>query len=125
MALLSDDAITARAERKARARVITAGTKLSRPECDALANYCRVRATNSGDLIRSLILREIYKASAEKAPDPMLTEIVGLRLLLHNVLKPLAAGQKLTSENFDALVLQVRRNKAQAASDLLQQEGVR
>jgi hypothetical protein len=33
--------------------------------------------------------------------DPALAEIVGVRLLLVNVLRPLAAGEKLAPEAFD------------------------
>jgi hypothetical protein len=62
-----------------------------------------------------VILREVRGGSAS---DPSLAEILGVRLLLVNVLRPLAAGQKLAPEAFDKLLDQISDAKHQLASKL-------
>ena len=72
-----------------------------------------------------MILRELTKSSEAPDAGPILTEIVGLRMLLHNILKPLIGGQKMTAETFDALAQHVKREKVQAAIELLAPNGGR
>jgi hypothetical protein len=119
MALVEDEEITERAEERAGFRVITAGTKLNRVEFDALEQHCRTRGTNQGELIRSLILRELERPSAPPAASPELVEIIGLRLMLTNLLRPLSQAQPITQERFDAIMTEVRRSKADIATDLI------
>ncbi len=52
--------------------------------------------------------------------DPALAEIVGVRLLLVNVLRPLAAGEKLAPEAFDKMLDQISEVKHQLAAKLQQ-----
>jgi hypothetical protein len=119
MALVEDEEITERAEERAGFRVITAGTKLNRAEFDALEQHCRARGTNQGELIRSLILRELERPSAPPAASPELVEIIGLRLMLTNLLRPLSQAQAITQERFDAIMTEVRRSKSDIATDLV------
>ena len=53
--------------------------------------------------------------------DPALAEIVGVRLLLVNVLRPLAAGEKLAPEAFDKMLDQISEVKHELAAKLQQQ----
>jgi len=62
-----------------------------------------------------VILQEVNGGSAS---DPSLAEILGVRLLLVNVLRPLAAGQRLTPEAFDKLLDQISDAKHQLAIKL-------
>ena len=55
------------------------------------------------------------------AKDPALAEIVGVRLLLVNVLGPVAAGEKVTPEKFNQLLDQISEAKHQLAAKLQQQ----
>ena len=52
--------------------------------------------------------------------DPALAEIVGVRLLLVNVLRPLAAGEKLAPEAFDKMLDQISEVKHELAAKLQQ-----
>ncbi len=52
--------------------------------------------------MRDVILREL-RARA-RSTEHRLAESLGVRLLLVNVLRPLAAGQKLSPEAFDKLL---------------------
>jgi hypothetical protein len=49
----------------------------------------------------------------------MLPEIVGVRLLLVNVLRSVATGQKLTPEAFDKLLDQIGTAKHELAGKIL------
>ena len=53
--------------------------------------------------------------------DPALAEIIGVRLLLVNVLGPVAAGEKVTAEKFNQLLDQISEAKHQLAAQLQQQ----
>jgi hypothetical protein len=66
--------------------------------------------------MRDVILRELR---CEPASDPSLIEILGVRLLLVNVLRPLAAGQRLSLEAFDKLLDQISTLKHEMAAKLL------
>jgi hypothetical protein len=52
----------------------------------------------------------------------MLAEIVGVQLLLMNVLKPLATGQRLTATAFDDTVAEVHKLKKTVARKLVQEK---
>ena len=54
----------------------------------------------------------------QRGDDPALAEIVGVRLLLVNVLRPLAAGEKMAPEGFDKMLDQISEIKHQLAAKL-------
>jgi hypothetical protein len=116
MPLLSDEAVTQRANY----RVKTAGTKLNSDELAALAKHCTERGTTPGELIRQLILAELRHKDTEPTASAELSEIVGIRLMLTNVLKPLATGQKLTPEVFDGIMAEVKKRKRALAVEAQQ-----
>ncbi len=85
----------------------------------ALENHCRDKGTTPGELIRQLILVELAQGKEDNpARDPTLIEVLGVRLLLVNVLRPLAAGQKLTPETFDKLLDEISAAKYELAGKL-------
>ena len=72
-------------------------------------------------MIRQLILRELRQDADESTVGPELTEIIGLRLMLTNLLKPIATGQKITPEIFDAIMAEVRKTKREIAVEVQRQ----
>jgi len=97
-------------------RVFPVTTKLTKEEWGRVTEFARSQGLARGEWIREVILREVCGASS--ASDPSLAEILGVRLLLVNVLRPLAAGQKLAPEAFDKLLDQISDAKHQLASKL-------
>ena len=85
-------------------------TEFAAVELAAAANGCAL-----GEWVRDVILRELRGGSAS---DPSLPEILGVRLLLVNVLRPLAAGQRLTPEAFDKLLDEISQAKHLLAEKL-------
>jgi hypothetical protein len=81
----------------------------------------RQRGQQRGELIRRLILDELSRDGGEPSPSAELSEIVGLRLMLINILKPLAAGQNLTPEVFDGIMTEVRKRKRAVAVEARQE----
>ena len=116
MSILSDEAITQRACY----RVKTAGTKLNRDELAAFAKHCADRGTTPGELIRRLILGELKPHVAEPTASAELSEIVGIRLMLTNLLRPLTTGIKITPEVFDGIMVEVKKRKTALAVETRQ-----
>ncbi len=120
MPLLGEEQLLASAAKRATFRIKTAGTKLNTDELAALEKHCRDRNITPGELIRRLIFAELERGKIALSPsEPMLTEILGVRLLLVNVLRPLAAGQKVTPETFDRLLNEISTAKHELAQKLM------
>jgi hypothetical protein len=97
-------------------RTQSVGTKLTpQEESDVLS-----AAENDGKVpsewVRDLIMRELRTSSAA---DAMLAEVLGVRLLLVNVLRPLASGQKLSAEAFDKLLDDIGATKYELATKVV------
>src|SRR5580693_8534502 len=96
-------------------RVFPVTAKLTKEERGRVTEFAKSQGLARGEWIRDVILREMRGASAS---DPSLAEILGVRLLLVNVLRPLAAGQRLTPEAFDKLLDEISDAKHQLAAKL-------
>ena len=96
-------------------RVFPVTTKLTKEELGKVTEFARSQGLARGEWIRDVILKEMRERSAS---DPSLAEILGVRLLLVNVLRPLAAGQRLTQEAFDKLLDEISEAKHALAGKL-------
>jgi hypothetical protein len=96
-------------------RVFPVTMKLTKEERGKITDFARSQGLARGEWIRDVILRELRRGSTS---DPSLAEILGVRLLLVNVLRPLAAGQRLTPEAFDKLLDEISDAKHQLAAKL-------
>ena len=120
MPLLSEEQLAEDAAKRAGFRLKTAGTKLNQEEIAALERHCRNRGVTPGELIRQLILAELGRETQLNAStDPVLTEVLGMRLFLVNALRPLAVGQKLTPEAFDKLLDEISSAKHELAAKIV------
>ena len=96
-------------------RVFPVTAKLTKEERGRITEFAKSQGLARGEWIRDVILREVRGGSTS---DPSLAEILGVRLLLVNVLRPLAAGQRLTPEAFDRLLDEISGAKHQLAAKL-------
>ena len=101
-------------------RVFPVTAKLTKEERGSVTDFARSQGLARGEWIRDVILRELRGGSAS---DPSLAEILGVRLLLVNVLRPLAAGQRLAPEAFDKLLDEISDAKHQLAGKLVSSSG--
>ena len=92
------------------------GFKVSEDEYAQLETAAQADGRTLGEWCREVILRG--GASNAAAHDPALAEIIGVRLLLVNVLGPVAAGEKVTPEKFNQLLDQISEAKHQVAAQL-------
>jgi hypothetical protein len=96
-------------------RTKSIGFKVSEEEYAQLETAARASGQTLGEWCREMILR------GGASHDPALAEIIGVRLLLVNVLGPVAAGEKVTPERFSQLLDQISEAKHQLAAKLHQQ----
>ena len=96
-------------------RVFPVTVKLSKEELRRVTDFARSQGLARGEWIRNVILRE---AAEGPTGEPELAEILGVRLLLVNVLRPLAAGQLLAPEAFDKLLDEISEAKHTLAGKL-------
>ena len=101
-------------------RVFPVTAKLTKEERARVTNFATSQGLARGEWIRDVILREMR---GESACDPSLAEILGVRLLLVNVLRPLVAGQRLTPEAFDKLLDEISEAKHALAGKLAASAG--
>jgi hypothetical protein len=120
MPLLNDDAMVEKAEQRASFRLTNVSSKLSRSEAERLDSLAKKRGQQRGEFIRRLILDELTRDSGAPTASPELSEIVGVRLMLTNLLKPLATGLKITPEVFDGIMVEVKKRKTALAVETKQ-----
>ena len=115
MAILQDISSAARKTSKTIYRNTTRCLKLTQDEARLLDGVSTTKGVPKSEWMRDVILRELRTGAV---PDVLLAEVLGIRLLLVNVLRPLTTGQKLTSEGFDKLVDDISRAKYELATKL-------
>ena len=120
MSLLKDDDIADAAQRREVFREISVSTRLTRKETRNLDDLAKSRGVQRGELIRQLIRNELAKGADTSIPSTELREIMGIRLMLTNLFRPLATGQKLTPEAFDNMLAEVKKRKREVATDAMQ-----
>jgi hypothetical protein len=125
MALLDEKNLAAEAAKRARFRVHHVGTKLNQAELHELEVLAAKRKQTQAELIRGLVLREIEQDQTGLRPSAEMVEITACRLLLVNLLSPMAKGQAITQEGFDGIVDEVKKQKARVARDRLKDHETR
>ena len=115
---MPDRTQTTHSQRRSRTivRTITIGGKFTPIEYEELSKI----ASDSGQLLsewaREVLLRE---AQVEESNLHLISEVVGLQLLLMNTLAPMARGEKISAEQFQAIVKSVQSTKVKAAEEML------
>jgi len=93
-------------------RVFPVTAKLTKQERNAVTDFAKSQGIARGQWIRDVILGELQGGPVKNAS---LAEVLGIRLLLVNVLRPLAAGQRLAPEAFDRLLDEISTAKHELA----------
>jgi hypothetical protein len=95
----------------------TLTTKLTQTESAAIEAASEADGKTVGEWLRDVALQALRQRS--DATELVLTEVVGLRLFLNNILKSMTAGERLTPEAFTTLLDNVKAHKGVVARDLL------
>ena len=115
MALLDSDTATISEADQATNRVCPVTVKLTQEEHREVTEHAEGIGQARSEWMRDLILRELRGSPN----DPLLEEIVGVRLLLINVLRPMAGGQQMTPEAFDKLLEQIGTLKQEIVQKMI------
>ena len=90
--------------------------KLTEEEARLLDEVAKEHGVPRSEWMRNALLRQLR---SESAADPLLGELIGVRLLLVNVLRPFASGQRVTPEAFDKVLDDISSAKHELAAKLL------
>jgi hypothetical protein len=93
-------------------------TKLTETEFRAVEQASAADGKTTGEWLRDLALRRLG-SGANDIEIVALSELVGVRLLLVNVLRSLVTGQKLSAEAFDKLLDDIGGTKYELAIKLV------
>src|SRR3984957_6078329 len=96
----------------------TLSTKLTETEYRTVEKASSADGKTIGEGLRDLTLRSL-RSGANNTELIALSEIVGVRLLLVNVLRSLGTGQRMTAEAFDKLVIEIGATKNDLAAKLI------
>ena len=96
----------------------TLSTKLTETEYRAVAKASSADGKTTGEWLRDLTLRSL-RNGANDAEFIVLSETVGVRLLLVNVLRSLGTGQRMSAEGFDKLLDEIGATKHDLATKLI------
>jgi len=93
------------------------GTKLTIKEELELVRAAESEGKSASEWAREVLLRDARRAGN----DPLFIELIATRMILLNLLKPLAMGQKVTPEDFTRISATVRSDKRKVAREIQQQ----
>jgi hypothetical protein len=91
-------------------------TRFTRTELAILSRAAAKDGLKVREWAREVLLRE-----AHRSEDPLFTELIATRMILLNLLKPLAMGQVVTPEDFSRISAAVRSDKRKVAQEIQQQ----
>jgi hypothetical protein len=100
-------------------RICTASAKLTRDEFRQLELRAARAGKRVGDWCRDVILREL---SGHDLADVLLAEVLGVRMVLLNVLGPLARGELVSEETFQKILATVDALKMKRALERMSEE---
>ena len=106
-----------RADERRESRSESLATRFTQSEVDALSKAAATAGKTLRAWSRDVLLREARRSS----DDPLFTELIATRMILLNLLKPLAMGQKVTPEDFTRISATVRSDKRKVAQEIQQQ----
>ncbi len=96
----------------------TLSTKLTETEYRTVEKTSSADGKTTGEWLRDLTLRSL-RSGANDTEIIALSEIVGVRLLMVNVLRSLGTGQRMTAEAYDKLVDEIGATKYDLAAKLI------
>ena len=102
-------------------RTVTASTKVTDLELAELERTAAQHGVRLGEWIRDVLFREAKLSSDAPDADPEMVEIIGLQMFLTRVLSAIASGERMTREQCQELMRNVKANKRRAAQDALAQ----
>jgi len=102
-------------------RTQSIATRFTQEEEKALMEKAEAQGQNLREWARDVLLREACGSTLAVGPDQIMTEIVALQLFLTNALSPVARGERMSAEQYQELMRNVKTNKHRAAREVVAQ----
>jgi len=102
-------------------RTVTASTKVTDQELAQLESAAAARGVRLGEWIRDVLFREAKLSADPPDADPQMVEIIGLQMFLTRILSTIVCGERMTIEQCQELMRNVKANKHRAARDAMAQ----
>jgi hypothetical protein len=118
MALLDTEIASISEADRAANRVCPVTVKLTQDEHRRVTELAEGLGQARSEWIRRLILADLQRANDQPQADPLLAEIIGVRLLLVNLLQPRDEKEMLTKQTFETLLGEIKRIKKQLAIEI-------
>jgi hypothetical protein len=119
--LVGEKAVTARRLRGRSRRDVTVSTKITAEEFALISAASETAGRAIGEWMREVLLKEARSGSDSFGTEQLMTEIIGLQMFLTRVLSALASGERMSREQCQELMRNVKANKRRAARDALAQ----
>ena len=94
-----------------------ANARVTDAERQELHTAARLKGISLSEWAREVLLREARRSDA----DPLFIELIATRMLVVNLLKPLAMGKIVTQEDYTRISAAVRSDKRKVANEIQQQ----
>src|ERR1019366_8647096 len=102
-------------------RAVTLSTKITSRELELISAASEADGRALGEWVREAVLKAARSSSGALGVDPLMTEIVALQLFLTNALSPVARGERMSAEQYQELMRNVKTNKHRAAREVVAQ----
>ena len=102
-------------------RTQSIATRFTQEEEKALMEKAEAQGQNLREWAREVLLREAYGSTLAVGPDQIMTEIVALQLFLTNALSTITCGERMSAEQYQELMRNVKTNKHRAAREVVAQ----
>lgn len=120
-ALTDTERVTTRKLKGRTRRAVTLSTKITPRELELIAAASEADGRALGEWVREVLLKQIHSPSIALGMDHLMTEIVGLQLFLTNALTSVVCGDRISAEQYDELMRNVKTNKRRAAREVIAQ----
>jgi hypothetical protein len=122
MASVTNNEVIGTRKLKGRARrSVTLSTKITQQELEMISAACEADGRALGEWVREVVLMAVRPSSVALEAERLMTEIVGLQLFLTNALSPIACGSRMSAEQYQELMRNVKINKHRAAREVIAQ----
>jgi hypothetical protein len=119
--LTNAEPITTRKLKGRTRRSVTLSTKITSRELELISASSEADGRALGEWVREAILKAARASSTGVGTDHLMTEIVALQLFLTDVLSPVACGDRMSAEQYQELMRNVKSNKQRAAREVIAQ----
>ena len=106
-------------------RTRSAGAKVTDEEYAQLEALAHARGLTLGEWCREVLLAQLASSSAPFPEKVILTEVLGLRMIVINLLRALGSGEPLTAENTQTVIDWADREKIPTAVECLRKHAAR